>query len=345
MLESFKINKNIKKNIIVSFICLVVFYILYRFEALRDIVFIIIASGVFAYILKPFYKFLCIKTKINKKLLAMLIVVVVILLVLFFFIVLIPSMFKEGKSFESLVNNIGGFINYLVYKFKYIDLEVFSVVENQIIEKLNIIVLSLANSIINGFIGFSENILAFAVIPVLAYYFLAYGDLVTNKFLYFCPMDKRELLRCLGKDVDKVLGKYILGQLSLSLVVGIMTFMGMLILELKFPLLLAVLNAILNIVPYFGAILGAIPAILVAVIEGPTKILWVILTFIIIQQIEGNLVAPKITAESIDMHPILIIVLLLIGEKVGGLIGMVFIVPIAVVIKVIYEDLDYYMFI
>lgn len=345
MLESFKINKNIKKNIIVSFICLVVFYILYRFEALRDIVFIIIASGVFAYILKPFYKFLCIKTKINKKLLAMLIVVVVILLVLFFFIVLIPSMFKEGKSFESLVNNIGGFINYLVYKFKYIDLEVFSVVENQIIEKLNIIVLSLANSIINGFIGFSENILAFAVIPVLAYYFLAYGDLVTNKFLYFCPMDKRELLRCLGKDVDKLLGKYILGQLSLSLVVGIMTFMGMLILELKFPLLLAVLNAILNIVPYFGAILGAIPAILVAFIEGPTKILWVILTFIIIQQIEGNLVAPKITAESIDMHPILIIVLLLIGEKVGGLIGMVFIVPIAVVIKVIYEDLDYYMFI
>lgn len=345
MLESFKINKNIKKNIIVSFICLVVFYILYRFEALRDIVFIIIASGVFAYILKPFYKFLCIKTKINKKLLAMLIVVFVILLVLFFFIVLIPSMFKEGKGSESLVNNIGCFINYLVYKFKYIDLEVFSVVENQIIEKLNIIVLSLANSIINGFIGFSENILAFAVIPVLAYYFLAYGDLVTNKFLYFCPMEKRELLRCLGKDVDKVLGKYILGQLSLSLVVGIMTFMGMLILELKFPLLLAVLNAILNIVPYFGAILGAIPAILVAFIEGPTKILWVILTFIIIQQIEGNLVAPKITAESIDMHPILIIVLLLIGEKVGGLIGMVFIVPIAVVIKVIYEDLDYYMFI
>lgn len=345
MLQSFKINKNIKKNIIISFICLGVFYILYRFEALRDIVFIIIASGVFAYILKPFYKFLCIKTKVNKKLLAMLIVVGVILLVLFFFIVLIPSMFKEGKSFESLVNNIGGFINYLVYKFKYIDLEIFSVVENQIIEKLNLIVLSLANSTINGFIGFSENILAFAVIPVLAYYFLAYGDLVSNKFLYFCPMDKRELLRNLGKDVDKVLGKYILGQLSLSLVVGIMTFIGMLILELKFPLLLAVLNALLNIVPYFGAILGAIPAILVAVIEGPTKILWVILTFIIIQQIEGNLVAPKITAESIDMHPILIIVLLLIGEKVGDLIGMVFIVPIAVVIKVIYEDLDYYMFI
>ena len=80
-------------------------------------------------------------------------------------------------------------------------------------------------------------------------------------------------------------------------------------------------------------------------VDGPSKILWVIITFIIIQQIEGNLVAPKITAESINMHPILIILLLLIGEQIGGLIGMIFIVPIAVIIKVLYEDLDYYLFV
>ncbi len=84
-------------------------------------------------------------------------------------------------------------------------------------------------------------------------------------------MEKRALLKNLGRDVDKVLGKYILGQLLLSLLVGVMTFIGMLILGIKFPLLLAFLNALLNIIPYFGAVLGAIPAIVVALVEGPNK--------------------------------------------------------------------------
>lgn len=345
MLETLKNRRKLIGNIGIVLLSAFVIYILYKFEALRDIIFIIIASGVFAYILKPFYKFLCKKTKWNKKFLAMLIVCGVILFIIFFIFFLIPSMFKEVENFEGLITNVENFINDLIVKFKILDFGIFDAVESQVTEKLNIIILTFAGNTINALIGFSENILAFAVIPVLAYYFLAYGDLVTNKFLYFCPMDKRHLIKSLGTDVDKILGKYILSQLLLSLVVGIMTFVGMLLLDLRLPLLLAVLNALLNIVPYFGAVLGAVPAILVAMVDGPSKILWVIITFIIIQQIEGNLVAPKITAESINMHPILIIILLLIGEQIGGLIGMIFIVPIAVIIKVLYEDLDYYLFV
>lgn len=344
MFEALKNKKNLTRNIVIIFAAALIIFLLYKFEAFRDIVLIIIASGVFAYILKPLYRFLCEKTKLNKSFLAMVVVVGIILLILFFLMVLIPSMFKEGESFDGLINNIEIFINDLVIKMKFMDLGVFDVIEAQATEKLNILMANFANNIINNLIGLSENILAFAVIPVLAYYFLAYGDLVSNKLLYFFPMNKRALLKNLGRNVDKVLGKYILGQLILSLLVGIMTFIGMLILGLKFPLLLAFLNALLNIVPYFGAVLGAIPAIIVAIVQGPSKILWVILTFLIIQQIEGNLIAPKITAESIDMHPIIIIILLLIGEKIGGLIGMVFIIPIAVIIKVLYEDWDYYMF-
>lgn len=344
MFEALKNKRKLTRNIIIILIAALFIFLFYRFEAFRNTIIIIIASGVFAYILKPLYRLLYEKTKFNKSFLAMVVVVGIILLMLFFFMALIPSMFKEGESFDGLINSIETFINDLAMKMKFMDSGVFNVVEAQATEKLNIFIANFANNTINNLIGFSENILAFAVIPVLAYYFLAYGDLISNKFLYFCPMNKRSLLKNLGRDIDRVLGKYILGQLLLSLLVGVMTFIGMLILGLKFPLLLAFLNALLNIVPYFGAILGAIPAIIVALVEGPSKVLWVIVTFLIIQQIEGNLIAPKITAESIDMHPILIIILLLIGEQIGGLMGMVFIVPIAVIIKVIYEDWDYYMF-
>lgn len=344
MFRALKDKKRFIRNLIVTFIIFLFIFLLYQFEAFRDIIFIVLVSGIFAYILKPLYRFLCERTKINKNFLAMAIVLSVIFLILFFLTVLIPSMFKEGESFDGLINGIEFFINDLIMKMKFMELGIFDVIEAQVTEKLNILLVSFATSIINNLISFSENILAFAVIPVLAYYFLAYGDLLSNKFLYCCPMEKRSLLKNLGRDVDKVLGKYILGQLLLSLLVGVMTFIGMLILGIKFPLLLAFLNALLNIIPYFGAVLGAIPAIVVALVEGPNKILWVILTFLIIQQIEGNLIAPKITAESIDMHPILIIILLLIGEQIGGLLGMVFIVPIAVVIKVLFDDWDYYMF-
>ena len=65
---------------------------------------------------------------------------------------------------------------------------------------------------------------------------------------------------------------------------------------------------------------------------------------LVIQQIEGNFLSPKITGDSTDMHPIVIIILLIIGEKIGGAVGMVLCVPLAVIVKVIYEDINYYIF-
>ncbi len=133
-----------------------------------------LVSGIFAYILKPLYRFLCERTKINKNFLAMSIVLSVIFLILFFFLtVLIPSMFKEGESFDGLINGIEFFINDLIMKMKFMELGIFDVIEAQVTEKLNILLVSFATSIINNLISFSENILAFAVIPVLAYYFFS----------------------------------------------------------------------------------------------------------------------------------------------------------------------------
>ncbi len=87
-----------------------------------------------------------------------------------------------------------------------------------------------------------------------------------------------------------------------------------------------------------------VPAVIVALMISPAKALWVLIGMILIQQIEGNILSPKITGDSIEMHPFVIIVLLLIGDKFGGFIGMIVVVPIAVVIKVLYDDINYYLF-
>lgn len=112
----------------------------------------------------------------------------------------------------------------------------------------------------------------------------------------------------------------------------------------RFAFILAVLNGILNIIPYFGPIIGGIPAVIIALIDSPVKALWTIIGVFILQQIEGNILSPKITGDSTNMHPIIIIILLLIGEKMGGFLGMVLAVPIGVIIKVIYDDINDYLF-
>ena len=100
----------------------------------------------------------------------------------------------------------------------------------------------------------------------------------------------------------------------------------------------------MNIIPYFGPIFGAVPIIIVAFLDSVNKGIWVSILLLLLQQIEGNILSPKITGESTDIHPLVVIIILLIGEKLGGFTGMILAVPIGVIIKVIYEDINYYLF-
>ena len=140
------------------------------------------------------------------------------------------------------------------------------------------------------------------------------------------------------------MSRYIISQLLLSVIIGALSTVALIILNVRFGIILGIFNGIFNIVPYFGPIIGGIPSVFVALIESPNKALWTAIAVFIIQQIEGNILSPKITGDSTNMHPIIIIILLLIGEKLGGFIGMIIIVPIAVIIKVIYEDINDYLF-
>ena len=148
----------------------------------------------------------------------------------------------------------------------------------------------------------------------------------------------------INKNIDKILSRYIFSQLLLSLIIGVLSFILLLILRVKFPLVLAIINGVANIIPYFGPIIGGIPIIFMALTSSVSKGIISAIGVFLIQQFEGNFLAPKITGDSTNMHPIVIIILLVLGDKIGGVIGMVLIVPIAVIIKVIYDDIDYYLF-
>lgn len=173
-----------------------------------------------------------------------------------------------------------------------------------------------------------------AVIPVLVFYMLKDFSLIKSTLWKLTPKKYREDGKELAVEIDKSLGNYIRGQLLVCLFVSLTTYGILWLIGMKYPLLLAILMGITNIIPYFGPILGAVPAVIIGFTISLKMVVYVILGVFVVQIIEGNLLSPLIVGKSIDIHPILIIFALLVGGEVGGVIGMIIAVPVLSVVKV-----------
>lgn len=336
--------KSILRYITITILVLILLYLFYSIEIMRNISYIVFISFAAAYTLKPFNDYLM-KKGVKREVSAILLLLSVCMLIASVIMFLIPTMLRESTSMSKTSKEIFNYIIDINEKVKIMknnssDNKIFFIVYN----KIDFIVRGLINNLIDLSVKIGQNILAIAVIPVISYYFLSDGENIKNKFLRLFSIKWRNIIRKILNDVDKSLSRYIVGQLTLSAIISILTFGILFFLKVDYPVILSVLNGVFNIIPYFGPVFGAIPAIIVAFMESPKIALFTAIWLYILQLIEGNIICPKITGDSINMHPFLVIILLLIGEKIGGFIGMILIIPIAVVIKVIYEDLNYYFY-
>jgi len=222
--------------------------------------------------------------------------------------------------------------------------KIMSTIINTIYNKSNVQILALSNKIFDSIICLGENILTYMVTPLIIYYFLSDSENMINKTLIVFPPESRNVIKKIIEDIDKVLGRYIISQLILCGIITIATFFILIFMKIDFPVILSLINGIFNIIPYFGPIFGVIPIILIGLLSSPKIAFYTALWLFALQQIEGSILSPKIIGESISMHPLTVIILLMIGGKVGGILGMILAVPLGVVAKVIFEDLNYYLF-
>lgn len=332
----------IKVAIILTVILAIAIYIFY--EPIRSVINLTIISFIISYSIKPLRNYMCDKFKISKRIASLIIILLSLALFTTIIYFIVPTIIYESKNFGVMLDNIELYLMDVANKFNISDLSLFETAYIQVNEKINLFLASLSSNLVENIASILENLVGFAIVPVVSYYFLADGELIYNKLLLIFPTDKRILVRKINNNIDKVLSRYIVSQLVLSAIIGVLTFIMLLILKVKLPLVLAILNAIANIIPYFGPIIGGAPIVFIALIESPSKALLALIGAFIIQQLEGDLLAPKITGVSINLHPIIIIILLILGGKIGGVCGMVLAVPILVIIKVIYDDINYYLF-
>ena len=322
----------------------VVIFIAIRIPIVKQLINLVFISFIVSYILKPLYMFL-IKKGVNKKAASSLIIVGLIGLILLIFIVLIPSIFRESLNINKAINDLQYYLTNANMKIKVLNKsKVISSVMNNIYVKSNAQILVIFDRIFDSIMGLGENIITYMVSPLIIYYFLCDSENMINKALIVCPPESRNVIKKIIEDIDKVLGRYIISQLILCGIITIATFFILIFMKIQFPLILSLINGIFNIIPYFGPIFGVIPAILIGLLNSPKIALYTALWLFALQQIEGNILSPKIIGESISMHPLTVILLLMIGGKVGGILGMILAVPLGVVIKVVYEDLNYYLF-
>jgi predicted PurR-regulated permease PerM len=327
---------------LLCFIILVFAYFLN--ESINTIINIIVISFILSYTLSPIRDAFEVRLKVSKRMASILVILIIVGILTTCIIVIVPTLFNEISNISNIFDNIRSFLEDILGKVNVNGIATSNTIYNQILEKGNAIWMSFSENAVDNLMNLSDNIISFAILPVMIYYFLCDGNKIYNKILLLLPTSKRGLTKKILSDIDRVLTRYITSQLLLCGVVGILSFALLLVLKVKFPLWISILNAIFNIIPYFGPAFGAVPAVIVALLDSPIKALWVIIGMFIIQQLEGDILAPKITGDSTEMHPFVIIILLLIGDKFGGFIGMVLIVPIAVIIKVLYDDINYYLF-
>jgi sporulation integral membrane protein YtvI len=203
------------------------------------------------------------------------------------------------------------------------------------IQKSEGIVLDFVSRLGNVVLGMFSHLVSLAIAPVLAFYITTDLNLLRESFTQWIPASKRDNVICLLEDIDQVIGEFIRGQLIVCTVIAVLTSIALYLMGVQFAIILGMIAGIVDVIPYFGPFIGMLPCIAVALLQSPKLALYTALAFIAIQQVESNIISPKIVGDRVGLHPVVIIFALLAGERLLGFIGLVLAVPAAAIIKVI----------
>lgn len=189
--------------------------------------------------------------------------------------------------------------------------------------------------IFNGILNLMTHMIGLLIAPVLAFYMLNDWEAMGNKLKEFIPITWRREFLLMVEEIDAVLSGVIRGQLTVGLLVMVLVSIGLHVIGLDFAILIGIFAGLLDVVPYFGAVAGAIPAVLLALLHSPGVAVKVILLFFVVHQLEGSILSPKILGDNVGLHPLTVVFVLLVGGELYGLLGLLLAVPVAAILKVI----------
>jgi Predicted permease len=337
---------------IIGFLILVslAFYILFR---IRIVVFPLIVAAGIAFLLSPFVNWM---SKKMKRGLAIFIAYIVFTGILFtFFFFTIPMVYDQFRIFISkipvYITKLTDLINYWIDNSLFIDNierimgKNFLHIDPNAINQYFINLLSGKNlNYLQGITTFTRSflnlVITFIIGPVLGIYILKdAGKLRILLIKVISPRYKNQLNTIIDK-ISKVGGRYIRGQIFISIIVGCLCTLVLFLLKVDFPVLLGFIAGASNLIPFLGPIIGVVPAALAALSISPLKTLLVILLFIGVQQLDSYVISPNVMKFQVGVHPAIVMLVLIAVGTVFGPIGLLIAVPVTAMFQAV---LKYYL--
>ncbi len=196
------------------------------------------------------------------------------------------------------------------------------------------------SSVLGTIIGLFGGLMSAMIILVISFY-LAVQEKGTKRFLVsLTPNEHQSYVSDLIERIENKIGGWLRGELLLMFIIGCLTYIGLYFLGVKYALTLALVAALFEIIPYIGPILAAIPAVILAFLQAPFLALLVILLYIVIQQLENYVIYPQVMKKTVGLNPVVIIIVMLMGAKLAGILGIILAVPVAAAVAEFLKDLQ-----
>ncbi len=213
----------------------------------------------------------------------------------------------------------------------------------------------LGGEILVGIGQFLKNVGAYVafigIVPFLTFFMIKDKRLFKRMLISQIPNRYFELFLNVLQKVGNQITKYIQGQAIDALIVGLLSVIGLFIINIVFDrpvpffFFIGMVAGIANLIPYLGPIVGAVPAIALTVLNSPDNvgavIMWIVVVFVLVQVIDNNIISPLVVSKSVNMHPITVVIAVVIGGNIGGMIGMLFAVPVWGIIKVTMKEVSW----
>ncbi|MFC1641045.1 AI-2E family transporter [Patescibacteria group bacterium] len=197
---------------------------------------------------------------------------------------------------------------------------------------------STSDGIFSTVSGIFGGFFSVALVMVLTFYLVVRENGLKKLVRSVVPIKHRPYISSLVNRIQHKIGLWFRGQIALALVIFVLSYVGLKALNVPYALVLALLAGLLEIVPYIGPIVAAIPAVIFAFVDDPLKAVFVIILYVVIQQLENHVLVPKIMQKAVGLNPVIIIIALLIGAKLAGVVGLLLAIPVAVAIAEFVAD-------
>lgn len=195
-----------------------------------------------------------------------------------------------------------------------------------------------SNNVIQITVGAASGLVTAIMIFFLAGYLMMDMESIHTSLINVFPKNLRKLVENAYLEIEHRLGSWLRGQLLLMLIIGLTSFVGLTILQVDFALSLAVLSGLLEIIPGIGPVVATVPAAIVGFAISPVTGFGVLALFLLVQQVENNLIVPKVMEKTVGFNPIVTIIALLVGGKLFGLMGAILAIPVTLVLIIVIKN-------